>query len=144
MGTEARVHSTPIPTLPLPLKGREPAYSVTGHSVTRCSVGHWSLSHSVTRHFVTCSLFTLVFPSYAELHCLTNFSFFRGASHPEELVERAAQLRYSALAITDECSVAGVVRAHGAAKESGLKIIVGAEFEFRSSLDEKPAGLNDA
>ena len=48
---------------------------------------------------------------YAELHCLSNFSFQRGASHPEELVERAAALGYSALAITDECSVAGVVGA---------------------------------
>src|SRR3954464_2352227 len=82
--------------------------------------------------------------NYAELHCLTNFSFLRGASHPEELVERAAQLRYGALAITDECSVAGVVRAHGAAKDLGLKLIVGAEFEFRSTLDEKPTRLNDA
>ena len=56
---------------------------------------------------------------YAELHCLTNFSFLRGASHPEELVERAAELGYEALAITDECSVAGAVRAHVAAKASG-------------------------
>ena len=60
-----------------------------------------------------------MFPSYAELHCLTNFTFLRGASHPEELVERAARLGYSALAITDECSLAGVVRAHVAAKEHG-------------------------
>ena len=51
-------------------------------------------------------------PGYAELHCISNFSFQRGASHPEELVERAYQLGYEALAITDECSVAGVVRAH--------------------------------
>jgi error-prone DNA polymerase len=71
-----------------------------------------------------------VFPSYAELHCLTNFTFLRGASHPEELVERAAQLGYSALAITDECSLAGVVRAHVAAKEAGLKLIVGAELSL--------------
>ena len=49
--------------------------------------------------------------SYAELHCLSNFTFLRGASHPEELVERASQLGYTAIAITDECSVAGVVRA---------------------------------
>ena len=69
-----------------------------------------------------------MFPSYAELHCLTNFSFLRGASHPEELVERAVKLGYSALAITDECSVAGAVRAHMAAKELGLELIVGAEF----------------
>ena len=51
-------------------------------------------------------------PAYAELHCLSNFTFLRGASHPEELVERAHELGYAALAITDECSVAGVVRAH--------------------------------
>ena len=51
-------------------------------------------------------------PAYAELHCVSNFSFQRGASHPEELVARAYELGYQALAITDECSVAGVVRAH--------------------------------
>ncbi len=50
-------------------------------------------------------------PRYAELHCLTNFSFQRGASHPQELVRRAYDLGYETLAITDECSVAGVVRA---------------------------------
>ena len=55
-------------------------------------------------------------PGYAELHCLSHFSFQRGASHPHELVERAAHLGYRALALTDECSVAGVVRAHGAAR----------------------------
>jgi error-prone DNA polymerase len=70
-------------------------------------------------------------PAYAELHCLSNFSFLRGASHPEELVERAAGQGYAALAITDECSVAGVVRAHLAAKERGLPLIVGSEFTLR-------------
>ena len=71
---------------------------------------------------------------YAELHCLSNFSFLRGASRPEELVERAAQLGYAALAVTDECSVAGVVRAHVAAREHGLKLIVGAEFRLDDGL----------
>ncbi|WP_345813565.1 error-prone DNA polymerase [Paraburkholderia sp. PREW-6R] len=56
-------------------------------------------------------------PPYAELHCLTNFSFLRGASHPQELVRQAMSHGYSALAITDECSLAGVVRAHTALKE---------------------------
>ncbi|HEX7061546.1 MAG TPA: DNA polymerase III subunit alpha, partial [Woeseiaceae bacterium] len=65
---------------------------------------------------------------YAELHCLSNFSFLRGASHPEELVARAHELGYSAIALTDECSVAGVVRAHLAAKEYGLKLLIGSEF----------------
>ncbi len=67
-------------------------------------------------------------PAYAELHCVSNFSFLRGASHPEELVERAAQLGYAALAITDECSLAGIVRAHLAAKDAGLPLVVGSEF----------------
>ena len=67
-------------------------------------------------------------PGYAELHCLSNFSFQRGASHPKELVARAAQLGYQALALTDECSVAGVVRAWEAAQECGLHLIVGSEF----------------
>ncbi|MBV8307223.1 MAG: PHP domain-containing protein, partial [Gammaproteobacteria bacterium] len=73
-------------------------------------------------------------PSYAELHCLTNFTFLRGASHPHELVEQADALGYSALAITDECSVAGVVRAHLAAKRRQLKLIVGAEFRLDCGL----------
>ncbi|TCJ18536.1 error-prone DNA polymerase [Parasulfuritortus cantonensis] len=68
--------------------------------------------------------------AYAELHCLSNFTFLRGASHPEELVERAAKLGYAALALTDECSVAGVVRAHVAAKPAGLKLIVGSEIRL--------------
>ncbi|OYT93287.1 MAG: error-prone DNA polymerase [Burkholderiales bacterium PBB3] len=70
-------------------------------------------------------------PAYAELHCLSNFSFQRSASQPEELVARAAALGYSALAITDECSVAGVVRAHGVARTLGLKLLLGAEFQVQ-------------
>ncbi|MFC5523048.1 error-prone DNA polymerase [Polaromonas jejuensis] len=73
-------------------------------------------------------MFSGPLPDYAELHALSNFSFQRGASHAEELVERAAGLGYRALAITDECSVAGVVRAHVAAKAHGLKLLPGAEF----------------
>ena len=67
---------------------------------------------------------------YAELHCLSNFTFLRGASHAEELVEGAHELGYAALAITDECSLAGIVRAHVAAKKFGLKLIVGSEIRF--------------
>ncbi|MEO8487838.1 MAG: PHP domain-containing protein, partial [Betaproteobacteria bacterium] len=67
-------------------------------------------------------------PAYAELHCISNFSFLRGASHPEELCERAASLGYAALALTDECSLAGIVRAHLAAKDAGLALVVGSEF----------------
>jgi error-prone DNA polymerase len=73
-------------------------------------------------------------PAYAELHCLSNFTFLRGASHPHELIEQADALGYSALAITDECSVAGVVRAHMAAKRRQLKLIIGAEFRLSGGL----------
>ncbi len=72
-------------------------------------------------------------PAYAELHCLSNFSFQRGASRPEELITRAADLQYTALAITDECSVAGVVRAHTQAKALGFKLLLGAEFTVNNS-----------
>jgi len=65
---------------------------------------------------------------YAELHCKSNFSFLCGASHASELVARAKELGYSALAVTDRNTLAGIVRAHGAAKDSGLKLIVGAEI----------------
>ena len=69
---------------------------------------------------------------YAELHAKTNFSFLEGASHPDELVGRAAELGYAALAVTDRNSLAGVVRAHQAAKEAGLKLLVGAEITPRT------------
>ncbi len=73
-------------------------------------------------------------PPYAELHCLSNFSFLRGASHPEELAERAHAQGYAALALTDECSVAGVVRGHLAAKEAGLPFVIGSEFTLADGL----------
>ncbi len=70
---------------------------------------------------------------YAELHALSNFTFLRGASHPEELVETAAALGYEALALTDECSMSGIVRAHAVAKEAGLKkLIIGSELHLQS------------
>ena len=76
-------------------------------------------------------------PAYAELHCVSNFSFLRGASHAEELLQRALALGYNGLAITDACSLAGVVRAHLAlrqARESGVpgaaafKLVIGSEL----------------
>jgi error-prone DNA polymerase len=73
-------------------------------------------------------------PDYAELHCCSNFTFLRGASHAGELVARAAELGYAALAITDECSLAGVVRAHVAARETGLKLIVGSEITLADGM----------
>ncbi|MFT3816362.1 MAG: error-prone DNA polymerase [Rubrivivax sp.] len=72
-------------------------------------------------------------PGYAELSCRSNFSFLTGASHPEELVARARALGYAALAIADECSFAGIVRAHVAAKPLGLKLIVGTQMRLAVS-----------
>lgn len=67
---------------------------------------------------------------YAELHCISNFTFLRGASHPEELISQARRLAYHAIAITDECSLSGVVRAHVRAKEEGIQLIIGSEFRL--------------
>jgi len=75
---------------------------------------------------------------YAELHTKTNFSFLEGASHPDELARHAAKLEYTALAVTDRNSLAGVVRAHGAAKDLGLKLLIGAEI---SPEDASPVVL---
>ncbi|WP_090371903.1 error-prone DNA polymerase [Nitrosospira sp. Nl5] len=73
-------------------------------------------------------------PPYAELHCCSSFSFLKGASMPEELVECAANLGYTALAITDECSMAGVVRAHSEAKKTGLHLLIGSQFVLEDGL----------
>ena len=73
-------------------------------------------------------------PEYAELRCVSNFTFLRGASQPEELVERAMKLGYQALAIADECSLSGVVRAHVAAKEHGLKLLIGSQFQVKCNF----------
>ncbi|MCA3788355.1 PHP domain-containing protein, partial [Burkholderia sp.] len=68
-------------------------------------------------------------PDYAELFCRSNFSFLHGASHAEELVERAAELGYRGIAITDECSLAGAPRMHVAAKAKGLPLVIGSYFD---------------
>lgn len=83
----------------------------------------------------------LELPHYAELYCQSNFSFLQGASHPEELVNRAAHLGYSALALTDECSVAGVVRAHVEALKHNLHLIIGSTFRVQTQADKPPLQL---
>ncbi|MCA9038450.1 MAG: PHP domain-containing protein, partial [Planctomycetaceae bacterium] len=65
---------------------------------------------------------------YAELHCRTNYSFLEGASHADELTARAVELGLNSIAVTDRNTLAGVVRAHVAAKECGIKLLVGAEI----------------
>ena len=81
-------------------------------------------------------------PGYAELVCRSNYSFLSAASHPEELVARAQALRYTALAIADECSLSGVVRAHVEAQRLRMPLIVGALMRLQRSAssvpDEKP------
>ena len=90
-------------------------------------------------------------PDYAELHCLSNFTFLRGASHPEELIQRAQLLGYRALAITDECSLSGVVRAHTKLKQwsdeqkiisSCVKLIIGSEFTLDNGVKFVLLALN--
>lgn len=73
-------------------------------------------------------------PAYAELHCLSDFSFLRGAASAEELFERARDLGYAALAITDECSLAGIVRGWEASRATGVALIVGSEFTLVCGL----------
>src|SRR5579885_3513844 len=69
-------------------------------------------------------------PAYAELQVTTNFSFLRGASHPAELVATAARLGHRAIAVTDRNSFAGIVRAHQAAKEVGIRLVVGCRLDL--------------
>ena len=88
-------------------------------------------------------------PGYAELHCRSNFSFLTGASHPAELVQRAQALGYAALALTDECSLAGVVRAHLEVRECGLPLIIGTEIWLtpapgQANATAPSAGANSA
>src|SRR5207248_4186403 len=69
-------------------------------------------------------------PGYAELQVTSNFSFLRGASHPDELVATAAALGHPAVAITDRNSLAGIVRAHHAAKTVGIRLVIGVRLDL--------------
>lgn len=72
-------------------------------------------------------------PAYAELHCLSNFSFLEGASSAAELVQQTAFLGLKAIAITDRNTLAGVVRAHVAAKDAAIQLIIGARLDFQDA-----------
>ncbi|WP_370635662.1 error-prone DNA polymerase [Alcanivorax sp. 1008] len=76
--------------------------------------------------------------SFAELHCCSAFSFLRGASQPEELILQAEKLGYKALAITDECSMAGVVRAYQTAKATSVKLIIGSQLQINQPDADTP------
>ena len=83
-------------------------------------------------------------PAYAELHCRSNFSFLTGASHPEELVAAAHARGYAALAITDDCSLSGVVRAHAEAQRLGLHLIVGAQMQLQAPVQAQRGAVEPA
>src|SRR6476646_6824741 len=80
---------------------------------------------------------------YTGLQVTTNFSFLRGASHPDELVEEAAKLGYEHIGIADRNTLAGIVRAHGAAKDFGIRIIIGCRLDLMdgSSLLAYPTNI---
>lgn len=80
-------------------------------------------------------------PRYAELQVTTNFSFLRGASHPEELVVTAASLGLAAIAITDRNTLAGMVRAHVIAKQVGIRLVVGARLDLEAGNSPHPNPL---
>jgi DNA polymerase III alpha subunit len=82
--------------------------------------------------------------AYAELQVSSNFSFLRGASHAQELVHQAAELGYRAIGIADRNTLAGVVRAHAAAKECGIQLVVGARLDLCSDLatPDETSGLS--
>ncbi|MFO1057480.1 MAG: PHP domain-containing protein, partial [Dongiaceae bacterium] len=73
-------------------------------------------------------------PAYAELQATSNFSFLRGASHPDELVLAAAQQGLAAIAVTDRNSLAGLVRAHKAAQQVGIRLVVGVRLDLLASV----------
>ncbi len=75
---------------------------------------------------------------YVELHVTSNFTFLTGASHPDEMVEQAAALGYRAIAITDRNSLAGIVRGHVAAKETGIAFVVGCRLEIEDGRQFPP------
>src|ERR1700720_149932 len=88
-----------------------------------------------TRHSgLSMASFSERVPRYAELQVTTNFSFLRGAAHPDELVVTAAALGHQAIAITDRNSFAGIVRAHHAAKEVGIRLVIGVRLDLRDGM----------
>ncbi len=83
-------------------------------------------------------------PAYAELCTRSNFSFLHGASHPEELITRAQSLGYAALAVTDECSLGGIVRAHEAASKAGFRLVVGVQMRLSRPGPARAAGTSNS
>ena len=116
-----------------PFRFDSPAFGRVPLLPFRCAVKYRIFVRYLLRHRCRDQRASML-PAYAELHCLSNFSFLRGASHPEELVLRAQALGYVALAITDECSYSGIVRAHLAAKDAGFPLVIGSEVTLIDGL----------
>ncbi len=96
--------------------------------INSAPIGRAAISEAVNRRRQpTCEAAP---PEYAELQVTTNFSFLRGASHADELVAQAKALGLAAIAVTDRNTLAGVVRAHSAAKQAGLRLLVGARLDL--------------
>src|SRR5436309_7598138 len=118
---------------------RRPAMStrsatITGSRTRRggasgCSGGVCTAT-TISRAGLSMASFPEHTPRYAELQVTTNFSFLRGAAHPDELVLTAAALGHRAVAITDRNSFAGIVRAHHAAKQVGIRLVVGCRLDL--------------
>src|ERR1700724_309069 len=108
---------------------------ITGSRTRRGGVsgytGQVSTAATTSRAGLSMASFPEQAPRYAELQVTTNFSFLRGASHPDELVVTAAALGHQAIAITDRNSFAGIVRAHHAAKEVGIRLVIGCRLDLR-------------
>jgi error-prone DNA polymerase len=94
-----------------------------------------------TVQIIKASISVLENQSFCELAALSNFSFLEGASHPEEVIAHAAQLRLGAVAIADRHTMAGVVRAHVAAKQHGIQLVVGTRCNFLLGADDEPTHL---
>src|SRR3989475_6667104 len=134
--TKGRSSCSPVRSASSPAGGTATTSpAITSSPERRAKRSYGSIASGAAKGDGICTVFSpeavySPLPAYAELHCLSNFTFLRGASHPEELVKRAAGLGYSALAVTDECSLAGAVRAHVAAKEVGLPLVIGSEIRL--------------
>src|SRR5882724_1761520 len=120
---------------PILAKAGTRAATITGSRTRRgdasgCS-GRACMATTAGRAGLSMASFPEGDPRYAELQVTTNFSFLRGAAHPDELVLTAAALGHAAIAITDRNSLAGVVRAHHAAKEVGLRLVIGCRLDLR-------------
>jgi error-prone DNA polymerase len=111
--------------------GPRPPRQAVGPLTDCVSEKRWLSRHVVPEEPATVATAA---PRHAELHCLSNFSFLRGASSADELFERAAKLGHAALAITDECSLAGIVRALEASEKHNVALIVGSEISFDCGL----------